>query len=154
MLVWFIIACILFALEIITTGFALLGLALGGVFAGIAAALGAATQWQIVVFIIISILFFFFVRPLLTRWWKKHEVNLPKTNAEALIGRTGKVVESINLKDKTGRVQIDGDNFRAITKNDEIIPEGNPVRVLAIDSTILIVKREDVKIKTSKIETI
>ena len=138
--IWITIACVLFAAEIMTLGFALLGFALGAAVSAAGAWLGLGIEWQIILFIVCSLAFFFGVRPALVRWWKERDSRLPKTNAEALIGRRGKVVEDINMEEKTGRVQIDGDNFRAITVDGSRIEAGQHVVVVALDSTILITK--------------
>ena len=89
------------------------------------------------------LLFFFFIRPVLMRRWKERHARLPKTNAEALIGRKGKVTEAIDGDAHTGRVQIDGDNFMARSADGETIPANAHVTVKGLDSTILIVKRYD-----------
>jgi membrane-bound ClpP family serine protease len=39
-----------------------------------------------------------------------------------------------------GRVLVEGDDWKAIAVNDEIIPEGERIEVVKVNSTILIVK--------------
>ncbi len=139
--IWIIIACCLFVFEMATGGFALMAFGLGGLVAAAGAALGLSLAWQIVLFIIVSMLFFIFIRPLLVKWWKQHEKSTPQTNAYGLIGRVGKVVETIDHEAKTGRVVLDGDNFMAVTEDDSVIEEGSKVEIVALDSTILIVRK-------------
>ena len=136
---WIVAACVLYVLELVTTSFILLGLGLAATISFIAALLGLNIEIQIGVFIVVSLLFFLYVRPFLMKRWREREARLPKTNAEALVGRIGKVVEPINEAEKTGRVVIDGDNFRAVTKDGSLVPEGTHVEVVALDSTILVV---------------
>ena len=63
------------------------------------------------------------------------------SNADALLGRHGKVVETIQAGG-FGRVQIDGDIWKAETKGDADIPEGSNVVVVDRASTIITVKIE------------
>lgn len=60
---WIFIACCLFLVEMMTGGFALMAFAIGGLVAAIGAALNISIAWQIVIFIIVSLLFsFLYVR--------------------------------------------------------------------------------------------
>ena len=138
--IWIIIACTLFVFEMMTGGFALMAFGLGAFVAAAGAAIGMSLEWQIVLFIAISLLFFFFIRPLLVRWWEKRDKNIPQTNAYGLIGRTGKVVEKIDHEARTGRVLVDGDNFMAVSEDGSVIDADSKVEIVALDSTILIVR--------------
>ena len=64
-----------------------------------------------------------------------------KTNTEALIGRVGSVSETIDNSSKSGRVLIDGDQWKALSYNNEIIELNDQVEVISIDSTIITVKK-------------
>jgi len=138
--IWIFTACCLFVVEMMTGGFALLAFALGGLVAAAGAAAGLSPAWQIALFIAVSLLFFFFVRPLLVGWWQKHQKAIPQTNANALIGKHAKVVEKIDREARTGRAVIDGDNFKAVSVDGEVIEADTHVEVVALDSTILVVK--------------
>ena len=140
---WFVVACVLYIVEIVTSGFVILGFAIGATLSAITAWIGGGTEVQIGAFIVGALLFFFFIRPVLMRRWKERHARLPKTNAEALIGRKGKVTEAIDADAHTGRVQIDGDNLMARSADGETIPANAHVTVNGLDSTILIVKRYD-----------
>ena len=61
------------------------------------------------------------------------------SNADALLGRQGRVVETVEA-DGFGRVQIDGDIWKAVTKESADIPEGSNVRVIDRKSTIITVE--------------
>ena len=80
----------------------------------------------------------FWVRPFAKRYLRKGEDNRV-SNAEALLGRQGRVVETVKA-DGFGRVQIDGDIWKAVTKESADIPEGTNVRVIARESTIITVE--------------
>lgn len=140
--IWIISACVLFVAEMLTGGFALLAFGLGAVASAVCSAIGLGLNGQIGIFTAVSLLFFFFIRPLLMKWWKEHEKKIPQTNALGLIGKTAKVVETIDHQAKTGRVVIDGDNFVAISVDKSVINVDTRVEVVALDSTILIVKQQ------------
>ena len=69
-----------------------------------------------------------------------HKNSKIKTNADALVGKVGRVVEVIDNNKSQGRVIVEGDNWRAETENNEIVKEGEKVEVVKVNSTILIVK--------------
>ena len=80
----------------------------------------------------------FWVRPFAKRYLRKGE-DPRVSNADALMGRQGRVVETIKAGG-FGRVQIDGDIWKAVTKADADIPEGTNVVVIDRASTIITVK--------------
>ena len=141
--IWLIASCVLFALEMLTGGFALMAFALASLCAALGAALGMGLEGQIIGFSVVSLLFFFFIRPFLLKWWKKHEKEAPHTNAMGLIGKTARVVETIDMSQRKGRVVIDGDNFMAVSADGSIIEKDTIVKIVGINSTILEVKPAD-----------
>ena len=79
-----------------------------------------------------------YVRPFAKRYLHKGE-DKRVSNADALMGRQGRVVETVKA-DGFGRVQIDGDIWKAVTNEPEDIPEGKNVRVVGRESTIITVE--------------
>lgn len=57
-----------------------------------------------------------------------------------MAGRMGIVTETIDIKKNTGRVQLDGDDWKAKSENGEIILEGTSVEIIKTESILLIVK--------------
>ena len=135
---WAIAALLLVVGEIFTSTFALICLAIGAAAAAVAAAVGCILEMQLVWFIVGTIASFLIVRPLLRRLSKVDEV---PTNADALIGRRATVSEEINPQTGTGRVAIDGDDWKAESENDEPIEKGAKVVVVSRESIILTVKK-------------
>ena len=135
---WAIAALLLVVGEIFTSTFALICLAIGAAAAAVAAAVGCILEMQLVWFIVGTIASFLIVRPLLRRLSKVDEV---PTNADALIGRRATVSEEINPQAGTGRVAIDGDDWKAESENDEPIEKGAKVVVVSRESIILTVKK-------------
>ena len=123
-------------LELSSGDFFIICFSIGAVFAIIAAVLGLNVYWQLFIFAIFSLLSIFFVRPVALRWLHKNEPNRV-SNADALIGRTGKVTEAIHVNEP-GYVQIDGDLWKAVS--DDTIEEGATVRVINRESTIVTVE--------------
>ena len=136
--IWAIVAILFVVGEIFTSGFALICFAVGCVGGAISAAAGATLEWQLGVFAIATFVAFLCVRPLLRKLSSKDEV---PTNADALIGRTAKVTECIEVGG-TGRVAIDGDFWQAVSDEKTDIVEGEKVEVISRESIILTGKRK------------
>lgn len=136
---WAIAALLLVVGEIFTSGFALICLAIGSVAGAIAAAAGCIIDYQIIWFSVGTIASFLVVRPLLKRLSKVDEV---PTNADALIGRKAIVSEAINPTTGTGRVAIDGDDWKAESADEQPIEKGTKVVVVSRESIILTVKKQ------------
>ena len=134
--VWAVVSILCLILELSSGDFFIICFSIGAVFAIIAAALGLNVYWQLFIFAIFSLLSIFFVRPVALRWLHKNEPNRA-SNADALIGRTGKVTEAIHVNEP-GYVQIDGDLWKAVSN--DTIEEGATVRVINRESTIVTVE--------------
>ena len=137
---WLIAAIVLVIIEICTAGFGSICFAIGAFFSALVAGLGAGFTWQIVVFVVISLLTFFLLRPIALRFAERHSKNV-KTNADALVGRQGVVSERIDADQHTGRVAIDGDDWKAVSADGSIIEKGVSVEIVKLDSIILTVQR-------------
>ncbi|MCQ2185622.1 MAG: NfeD family protein [Bacteroidales bacterium] len=134
--IWVIVALVFMILEVFTTGFAIACLSFGCLASAICSACGLAFGWQILAFALLSGLAFVTVRPLVLKFFfKKEEVPM---NADAVIGRSARVSQRIDSANGSGRVAIDGDDWKAVS--DEIIEEGAIVEVVSRDSIILTVK--------------
>lgn len=138
--IWLIAAIVLVIVEICTAGFGSICFAIGAAFSAIVAGLGANLTWQIMVFAILSLLTFFFLRPVVMRFLERKSKNV-KTNAEAIIGRKGIVSERIDATQHTGRVAIDGDDWKAVSEDGSAIEKGMEVKIVKLDSIIVTVKQ-------------
>lgn len=134
--VWAVVSIICLILELSSGDFFIICFSIGAVFSIIAAVLGLSIYWQLFIFAVFSLLSIFFVRPVALRYLHKNEPNKP-SNADALIGRTGRVTEPISANN-SGYVQIDGDLWKAVCATD--IPVGTTVRVISRESTIITVE--------------
>ena len=90
---------------------------------------------QISVFIIVSTVSIFMVRPFALRWLNGGGDGM-KTNADALIGRKGTVSQAIGAGGY-GRVAVGGDDWKAESESGEAIAEGTRVVVTGRESVII-----------------
>ncbi|MCQ2303789.1 MAG: NfeD family protein [Bacteroidales bacterium] len=137
--IWLIAAIVLVIVEICTAGFGSICFAIGAGFAALAAGLGAGYTWQILVFAIVSLLTFIFLRPVVIKFLDRNSKDV-KTNADALIGKKALVSEDIDSVAHTGRVKVDGDEWKAITEDGSNIEKGKEVEIISRDSIIVTVK--------------
>jgi len=138
--IWIIIAVILFIFEIFAPSFIFGTIAIGCIFAGIVSGFDYGLKMQLIAFAIGTLIAFFGIRPFLLKYLHRKSGKV-KTNMEALIGKVGRVTETINTSKNEGRIVVEGDDWKAETENDEIVNVGNKVEILQVNSTILIVKQ-------------
>ncbi|MFN3344781.1 MAG: NfeD family protein [Chloroherpetonaceae bacterium] len=134
---WSLLAVLLIIVEILTAGFVLGSFGVAAFVTAVVAYIGFPIEFQFSVFIAASLLIFFTLRPLAQKYLApKKKV---ETNVNRLIGRKAVVIETIDNFRQTGRVKIDGDDWRARTESQEIIPVGREVVIKVVDSATLIV---------------
>ena len=135
---WTAIAVVCLILELMAGDFFILCFSIGAISAAITAAFGGSLYLQLLLFAVFTLVSLFWVRPIAQRYLHKGE-DTRVSNADALMGRQGRVVERVRA-DAFGRVQIDGDVWKAVTNETADIPEGSNVRVVGRESTIITVE--------------
>lgn len=143
---WLILFVILLIFEIITLGLTTIWFAGGALIAFLSSLFGANIAVQLVLFFAVSFLLLYFTRPLAVRYINK---NTTKTNVDSQIGRTAKVLITVDNNNATGQVMLNGLEWSARSSDDAvIIPEGTLVQVVDIAGVKLIVeeKREDISL--------
>ena len=139
-ILWVISALVLFIVEMFTSGFAVICLAIGALGGAAASLLDWSLEIQLLVFAVVSFVALIAVRPILKRlFFRKGEK--VQTNVDAIIGKRGVVCVEIEADDDNGRVMIDGLDWRAKSDNNEPLPVGTKVEVVERDSVILTVKK-------------
>ena len=138
--IWLIVAIALVIFEICSATFGAICFAIGAGFSALAAGLGANVTWQFVIFAVVSLLTFIFLRPFILKFMDKKSKDV-KTNAEAIIGRKGIVSERIDAEQHTGRVAVDGDDWKAVSEDGSVIEKGETVEIVKMDSIIVTVKQ-------------
>ena len=88
-----------------------------------------------------SLLALAIIKPLAQKYITKKQQYVPM-NAEAIVGMNGVVTEEINPALHTGRVAVNGDDWKAVIETDEVIPVGTNVTVIKQDSLVLTVVRQ------------
>lgn len=135
---WIIAMVVFLVIEAVTVGIVSVWFAIGALFAMVTAMLGANLWVQIAVFLVVSAVTLYFTRPLV----KKYVNNkVEPTNADMLIGKECRVVETIDNLTGTGAVYVDGKTWTARTIDEEIIPEGQLVKAERIEGVKLIVSK-------------
>ena len=136
--IWFILSIIFFIIEIFTSTLLALYIGLGALVASIVAYYNYSIISQFATFTSIVLLLFFIV-PLYKK--KKKTIDDIAMNTDALIDSIGIVTVDIE-PNHCGRVLVHGNDWMANSVDKSMISKGSSVKVLYVDSTILIVKEE------------
>ncbi len=134
--VYLILGVLCFIGEMFTMDFSLACFGVGLLGASAASWLGLGIGWQVLVFVVLSLALFVGIRPLALKHLY-HKSQQVKTNVEALIGRMVTVLAEPDPQDNIGRVQTDGDNWRACFSAPA--KKGQEVRVEKVDGNTLFV---------------
>ncbi|MDR1086979.1 MAG: NfeD family protein [Endomicrobium sp.] len=136
-ILWCSIAIVLIICEIATSSvFFCMCLAIGAIFAALAAYLFNSNLIEILVFVVISILSLYFVRPFFKEMIKKSKT--VESNVDALIGAEAVVTSKI-MPLKPGFVKVLGEVWRAEASVE--ILEGETVKIKSLDGTTLTVEK-------------
>lgn len=136
---WAVIAVVCLILELTSGDLFVICFAFGALAAALTVALGLSGYFQMAAFAVFTLVCLFWLRPIARRYLHKGE-DPRVSNADALMGRQGRVVETVKAGGY-GRVQIDGDIWKAIAIGDADIPEGSNVTVIDRESTIITVEK-------------
>ena len=129
--VWLILGLVLAAAEIFVSGFFLLWFAVGALLASLLAWLQVPSAVQIGTFLVSSFLLLVFSRTVLRSVLFRSQATIA-TNIDALKGRNGIVVKTIEGGLKPGAVKIGGEVWSAVCADDIEITEGSKIEVLEI----------------------
>lgn len=140
-LLWAVAVIVFVILEILTVQLVSVWLAVGAFITMIATYFSDMEfPWQLVVFIASSAVLLAVTFPLMKKFRKKEYI---PTNAELNAGKQAVVIEEINDRSGTGRVTLNGVDWKAVS--DEIIPVDSIVTVKTVDGAKLIVTLMEVK---------
>ncbi len=143
-IVWLAIAIVLSIIELTTMGLVTIWFAAGALVALLLSLVGAPFLLQLAAFLVVSVAVLLLVRPLATKYVNK---NATKTNIDAVVGRKLVVKKEIDNLKGTGKIDMDGSTWLAVSSVDNIvIPEGAIVRVVKVSGAKLIVEREDMNL--------
>lgn len=138
---WLILLIIFIVFELITLGLTTIWFAGGALVAYILSVAGINEIIQIIILFVVSFALLIFTRPLAQKYVNK---NATKTNIEAAVGKTAKVIERIDNINGTGKAVMDGEEWMARTENDdEVIEVGELVTVIEVKGVKIMVKKKE-----------
>lgn len=133
---WLIAALLFFVLELLTPGFVVACFGVGALLGMVAAFIGLGFVWQVLGFVLGSILALFLLKPLLERVSYRPPL---ATGVEALYGREGRV--SVAFKGSRGRIMIDDVEWPAELQDpSQSVSEDERVRIVRHEGNLLIVE--------------
>lgn len=136
--IWIIALVVFLVIEGATVGLVSVWFALGSLCAMVAAMLKAPIWLQILVFLVVSAVSMYFTRPIVKKYINGRVV---PTNADILIGKECRVVETIDNLAGTGAVYVGGKTWTARSTDDAVISEGELVKAERIEGVKLIVTK-------------
>jgi membrane protein implicated in regulation of membrane protease activity len=135
--IWLVLAAVLYVGEMLTTTFFLLPFAIGATVAFLSIFLGTPLWLQWVLFVVVSIIALFALRPMARRLTANAEQT--KSGVDRLIGMTGRVIEG-NAPSGENRARIDREVWNVTTEQGDRLALDTPVRVLRVDGAHLVVE--------------
>ena len=136
---WVIVAAVALIVEIISMGLSSIWFTGGGIVAAVIGYMGGPLWLQIVAFIAVSTVLLLAMRPIA----KKHlAIGNEKTNIDSMIGRTEKILVTVDNNEGTGMLKIGDVEWRAVSEDGSVIRVGTLVKIVKIEGTKLFVRRE------------
>ncbi|NPV90235.1 MAG: NfeD family protein [Firmicutes bacterium] len=134
---WIAIAIVLVIAEVFSLTFYLILLALGALAAAAAQAIGLSLNWQLAIFVVVSLVLTGYLQPILKRSFIEHQGR--PSNIDAIIGLKGYVTETVT--DEHGLVKIDKEVWSARGLDGQTIEVGTQVEVVRIEGVKLMVRK-------------
>ena len=133
---WFVVGVIFIVLElIIPTNFILLCFGLGMIGAGLTALVHSPFWLQLLVGSGVTVVSLW----LMHRYFARPDETGGAFGSVGMIGKTGYVMQAIDPLEG-GVVRVNGEDWRAVTRGMEAVPERTRVRVIDIEGTKLVVE--------------
>jgi inner membrane protein len=133
--IWIIAGVIALIIDLLSGTMFMLWVAGGCITAGIVAALVPELAWAPwAAFVVSTAILLYLGRPIARRFQQQ---KLVPSNVDALVGREGIVLETIDPVSNTGRVRIGSEEWRA--RADEHIASGARVCVLGVEGATVVV---------------
>ena len=138
-MLWLILTIVFAVVEAVTLGLTTVWCAVGSFVAMILDLFGVPTTIQLVVFVVVSVVFFIicmiWLKPQLD---KLQRLQFKPTNADSVLNQEGVVIKSIDPIEGVGQVKVMGQVWSA--KADQSIPEGTVVKVLRMEGVKVVVE--------------
>ncbi len=117
MFCWLIALVVFLIIEIVTLGLTTIWFAGGALVSFVASLVGAPLVVQVILFFAVSIILLIFTRPVVQ---KRLNNSREKTNVNSMVGKEGRVVETIDNFSESGRIVVNGMEWTARAVQDEV----------------------------------
>ena len=130
-IIWLILCAIFVVAEIFTASFFAGPIGLGCLVAAVMAKAGFEGGGQLLSFSFTSVVLLLALRPI----WLRMMAGAAKiaNGADAYVGKQGRITEKVNTQAGTGRIQIGGENWKAVSDVGIIIEEDSQATVIRIE---------------------
>lgn len=136
LILWGVVFAVMVIAELVSMQLVSIWFAAGALASFIMALCNFGMGMQMFVFVVVSIILLTATRPLL----KKFRVGKTQpTNIDLDIGKTAVVIETVNNSSDTGRARLNGVDWKAVSSDGSVIPEGSIVKIDDIKGTKLFV---------------
>ena len=116
---------------------------IGALTAMVANFFGGEFWLQAVLFFTVSIVLLCALRPLTKKYFTP---KITRTNVDAVVGSTGRVVETVDNDLTQGRVKLSGMEWSARSSSGEILEEGTLIKVDRVEGVKVFVSAQEVKV--------
>ncbi|MHB1847105.1 MAG: NfeD family protein [Deltaproteobacteria bacterium] len=140
--IWGTVALLLVGGELYTRAFLLLWPAIGAAGAAVGGALGLSLDGQLALFAVTSIALLIASRTLFLKLLSPEGRSLA-TGAEAIPGRSVKVLEPLEGRHAPGAVRLGGELWNAYTEDAARLAPGDAATVVRVDGLKLVVRRAE-----------
>ncbi len=140
--IWTVAGVLLLVAEMFAPGFWLACVAIGCFAAGLVGLTPVGLTGQVIAFAASTLASLVGIRPFLRRHFRLEPGTGVRTNVDALLGKTGVVTERIDAGARSGRVIVEGENWRGASVDQAVLEPGTRVMVVQVDGTTLMVERE------------
>lgn len=141
-LAWFIIALVLMLLELAVPGVLLVFFGIGALVTSLLSWIGVleGTTAELLVFLFVSVVSLLLLRKKMQKTFrgKSKAVLDPEAELEEFVGKTARVIEAIDPKAQSGKVDFRGAHWEALA--DVPIAAGTAVEIISRKNLVLFVK--------------
>ena len=141
-IVWAVLFLLFLFMEANTVSVVSIWFALGALAAEIACLCGGQLWLQVVLFLVLSGVLLAALRPITKKYFTP---KLTKTNVDAVVGTTGKVILTIDNDASQGKVTLGAMEWTARSTNGSVIEAGTLIRVDKIEGVKVFVSPAEVK---------
>uniref|UniRef100_A0A7C3N7G9 NfeD family protein n=1 Tax=candidate division WOR-3 bacterium TaxID=2052148 RepID=A0A7C3N7G9_UNCW3 len=139
-LFWLLVAVILFIIEVLTPFFLFVLFSFAALVSSLFSIFFPKLIFvQVIIFVFLSILFAFTIRKVFIKYLSKDDKGGLKTNVDSYIGRSCKVITTIDNSQDTGICEIDGVRWRAYSDDGTVIQKDSFVTIKRVEGAHLYV---------------